>query len=179
MKKLLLTSLGLALGLAGCLGGSNASYYKMGISNLTVPNGNNCPSAPNPLVTFTGIDGDGTVAIYTQPNNSYLLDVGSGAGYTGSLNNGTYTFTGSDIVDTKGTPEVTTTVKATLTLTPQGSGLTGSYAVDQECVTSGSSGCQSANGNGFVCTQNGQIVATQIGNVQQTTVEQTNVSSAP
>jgi hypothetical protein len=162
--------------LAGCggLSGSNASYYKAAVGATSDPTGTDCPGVPNPVVTFTGIDSDGTIAIYAQPNNQYLLDTGSGTGLTGTLTSGVYTFAGTDINDEQGGTQLTTTVKTTITLTPSGPGFTGLVTTEDICSGNGTTcgnGCGiadcSADGKDFDCVEQTSVLGTQVTGVEQ------------
>lgn len=167
----------LALGLAGCGGGSNATYYKVAVGQAPTPQGTDCPGAPNPAVTLTGIDGDGLVGIYAEPGGGYLLDTGSGTGYEGSLAAGVYTFAGTETVSTTGNDSITTTTKTTIVLTPSGPGFTGSWTVEYICNNNTSTaacgaGCGlaicSSDSNAFDCHTTAGLVGSQVtGIVQQ------------
>jgi hypothetical protein len=175
MKWTLRYLMGFAFGLAGCgiFGGtSNATYYKAATGQVSNPTGTDCPGVPNPVVTFTGIDGDGTVAIYNEPNSQYLLDIGIGSiggeeGLTGTLSSGTYTFSGSQINDSKGATEVITTTKITITMIPTGPGFTGTVTTENICTSSDNKSCTSADGADFDCTEQQPILGTQVTGVQQ------------
>ncbi len=170
-----------ALAVAGCGvfgGSSNATYYKAALGQSSNPTGTDCPGVPSTVVTFTGIDGDGTIAVYNEPNSGYLLDLGSqnGAdeGLTGTLASGTYTFAGSEINDAKGTPEVISTTKITITMTPTGPGFTGTVTDEYICTSSDGKSCGncglsfcSQDGADFDCTQQTPILGTQVTAVQQ------------
>ncbi len=169
MKRTVRYLVGVAL-LAGCggLAGSNASYYKAAAGQTTNPTGTDCPGTPNPIVTLTGIDGDGTIAIYAEPGNQYLLDVGNGLGYTGTLSSGVYTFAGVDQVQTQGNNSITTITKTTITMTLTGPGFTGLETLEKSCTNNaGGANCSSNDGKGFDCTSQASILGTQVTGVVQ------------
>ncbi len=178
----------LALAFAGCGGlfggGSNVTYYKVALSQMAPPQGSNCANDTSVVTTFRGIDGAGTVALYTLPgNNSYLLDTGS-SGLEGTQANGGYSFSGTVLEDDKiSNVEIKTTDQVTITLTAQGPGLTGSYTEAQSCNSSGSNGCGapigSQDGSTYQCTITASLVATQVPNPNQVTTEATSNPSAP
>jgi hypothetical protein len=164
-----------ALGLAGCGvfgGSSNATYYKAAVGQESNPTGTDCPGVPTTVVTLTGIDGDGTIAIYNQPNSQYVLDLGAGSngneeGLNGTLASGTYTFAGSEINDQKGTTEVIATTKTTITMTPTGPGFTGTVTTENICTSSDGKSCNSNDGADFDCTQQAPVLGTQVTGVAQ------------
>ncbi|MHB8417065.1 MAG: hypothetical protein ACYDCL_03250 [Myxococcales bacterium] len=166
-----LATLSVAL-LTTCGGGSNATYYKIAYTSLTTPT---CVPSPNPITTFQGVDGAGTVAIYATPgNDSYLLDMGS-SGYTGTLTSGTYVFEGIETVaDKTNNTTVTTTADTKISLTPQGSGVTGSILVSNTCTSTGQTGCSYNGGtdsSGYTCSQSGTIVGTAVPSPTQAAVQ--------
>lgn len=149
-------------GLVSC-GGSNVTYYKVAEAAPGGMSGSNCPTNGNVIQTFTGIDGNGEVAIWVQPGNSYLLDMG-GSGLVGTLTSGSYTFTGVDATDNHGNPDVQMTTITTVSLTPSGSGMTGTVTTEQKC-SGGANSCNGAQaGSSFDCTQSASVVAVQIAN---------------
>lgn len=173
-----------ALALAGCGfgGGSDVTYYEIASSSDGTAQGSNCPAAGNTVTTYSDIFGAGTVALYTLPgSNSYLLDLGSGEGLNGSLASGTYTFTGQQqTVDKSGNPTVTTTETITVTLTPQGSGVTGAVNVTDNCNSSGSTGCDGAQDqSSYNCVSSGTFTGTTIPSPTQVSVDETTSPSAP
>jgi hypothetical protein len=95
--------------------------------------------------TSTGIDG-GTWAVYTAPNNTYLLEgTVPGALLSGTLSGDLYTFASSVIVDDQGTTgETIFTLKTTVTLTLTATGATGSMTEEEVCTSSNGASCGSA-----------------------------------
>lgn len=172
-----------ALALASCGGGStNGIFYKGALGQISPPTGNNCPNAGQGVtLTFTGIDGDGTFAIYPQPGTDpYLLDYGMGVGILGTMNGGSYTFTGtSQSNDTSN--GVVQIQKTTFQITPQGPGATGTITQELSC-SGGQNGatCTGGASNGpYDCTQTAQLVASQISGVVQVTPAQTSSPTPP
>ncbi|MHB1847269.1 MAG: hypothetical protein ACYCWW_20790 [Deltaproteobacteria bacterium] len=164
---------------AGCGGSStNGLFYKAALGSPSPATGSNCPSNGSIITTLTGIDGDGTIAIYPQPGGGYLLDDGSSTGITGTFNAGTYTFVGSTVNDLKGNPEITNTTRTTIQLTPSGPGATGSVTTEVICVSTGQNGagCSGASAGAFDCTE---TAASQISGVGQLTPTQTSTPAAP
>ncbi len=152
-----------AFALAGC-GGSNVTYYKLATTASGPIQGSNCPTTGNVIETYAGIDGNGEVAIWAQPGGGYLLDLGGGTGYTGTMSGGNYVFNGSDLFDNHGNPDTQITTSQTWTLTPNGAGLTGTYLYEQKC--SGAQNSCSFQGataaNSYDCHQSANLTAAQL-----------------
>ncbi|HUB07655.1 MAG TPA: hypothetical protein VMB50_11665 [Myxococcales bacterium] len=183
LGRLLATTLALA-GCGGAFGGgSNVTYYHIGTTGQSPLTGTNCASGGNDVVTIAGIDGNGTVAIYTLPgSNSYLLDIGSG-GIEGSLTSGTYTFADSIQEITTESSNITKLVKTTVQITTSGPGFTGSYTQEQSCNSNDSSLCPgggvAANTGDYDCTWSATVVGTQIPNPTQVSPQQAGVPTTP
>lgn len=181
MKRPDLRSVGLVLTLSlmGCGGG--VTYYKVAESYPSVLSGSDCPGNTTQTITIAGVDGDGTVAIYGEPNSEYYIDlgqaignVGGPAGLTGSLASGVYNFTGSWSENVQATPEIQTTLNVTLQLTQSGPGVTGTLKYEFICKGDGS-GCGEGNPlstyyptiastdkGDFDCVETVSLVGTQI-----------------
>ncbi len=172
-----------AMALAGCGGGSNVTYYRMAQSAAGAMTGTNCPEAGNIVETYSGIDGKGEFAIWAQPGQSYLLDLGNGQGFTGTLTSGTYTFSGTQAVDYRTTPDMTTKTMTTITLTPSGSGMTGTFTVEETCqMSAGNTGCALNTPQSFAsynCTQSNNITAVMLPAPKQIMAEGTETVTSP
>ncbi|MHB8417064.1 MAG: hypothetical protein ACYDCL_03245 [Myxococcales bacterium] len=166
--------------LTACSGGNNVTYFRVAAGELipATSNSSSCPSSGynGPAYTFQGIDGLGTWAIYTAPGAAggaptYLLDDGSGNLLEGTLTSGVYAFNGQEIVDTKGTPEVTVTTKLRVQLTLAGDGFGPPSSVTQEqiCVSTGTTGCD-GNSSGSDCVSSFPVTGVQLSGVTQDAV---------
>ncbi len=174
MKRPVLKALGLAMALplVGC---SGVTYYKFAESAPSVLSGEDCPGSTVQTLTIAGVDGDGTVAFYNEPNNQVYMDTGQSignvkgpAGLTGSLTSGVYNFTGSWTENIQGNPEVQTTENITVQLTQSGPGLTGTIQYEFICK-GGGSGCSqtalgvgSSDGKDFDCKATANVLATTV-----------------
>jgi len=184
MKRNSLLALATAIAATGCAGGGNVTYIKLAPGSFSAFSGTDCPGVPSTTVTFTGVDGDGTLAIYAEPNSKFFLDLGSGLGVEGTQTGSNYSFNGTWADDVKGaTAEVQTQEKLTLTLTSVSGGYTGTITIEDVCqstdnsecgggnpLTSGGglgSGVSSADGHDFDCTESSTVAATTVSGVQQ------------
>ncbi len=172
--------LGVLVALAGCGGASgNIQYFRVAAQQATFvqAGAKNCAGSETnnvAVISYTGIDGLGTWAIYTAPavggQAAYLLDDGSGNLLEGTLSSGIYTFSGVYTQEVKPQttgPDVTSVTKETVTLTLSGDGFTGTVAVELVCSEIGGShecgppvGAQA--GSGYDCTTQYAITGTKI-----------------
>ena len=172
--------LGVLVALAGCGGASgNIQYFRVAAQQATFvqAGAKNCAGSETnnvAVISYTGIDGLGTWAIYTAPavggQAAYLLDDGSGNLLEGTLSSGIYTFSGVYTHEVKPQttgPDVTSVTKETVTLTLSGDGFTGTVAVELVCSEIGGShecgppvGAQA--GSGYDCTTQYAITGTTI-----------------
>ena len=124
---------------------SDVAYVKIGLGGSSAPSGIDCPAPAGVTTTFTGIDGDGTLAIYSEPNNNYFLDLGSGVGLEGTLSGSNYSFTGTWSADIQGADEVQTAEILTLTLNSSGTGYLGTLTVEEKCQSANNDACGPSN----------------------------------
>jgi hypothetical protein len=183
--------IGAALASAGCGGGSNVTYIKMAPQSSSGFTGTDCPgSSGGTTYSFSGIDGDGTIAIYPEPNGKYFLDIGSGAGLEGTLAGSNYSFNGAWSSDVKQNDEIQTQESVTLTLTSVGGGFTGTFTIEDRCQSGNNDACGGGNpltggnagnpftsitaggvgstdGKDFDCTQTETVAAVQVQAVEE------------
>jgi hypothetical protein len=175
-----LGTLGIAaiLALMGCAPG--VTYYKVALGQASVLSGEDCPGNLAETITISGVDRDGTVALYGEPNSNYYIDLGGPivnvagpTGLDGVLQSGVYNFTGSWMETVEGSPEIQTTVNIGLTMTPSGPGATGTLSLEFICKGSGTKcgvgnpldkvyAIHSTDSNDFDCKETVSVLATQV-----------------
>jgi hypothetical protein len=181
----------LAFACAGCGafgGGSNITYYKVAAGTQSSYTGTNCAATPQDVITWTGIDGDGTVSIAALPTSGqYALDFG-GAGslppiIEGTLASGTYTFTGSEQETYIESQNINVLEKITVQLTTSGSGFTGTETVEVSCSSNTADQCSGssaqAQAGDFDCITTGAITGVQIANPENFAPEAVGAPGSP